>query len=113
MTPDEQVTVLEQITDLPLDPLSIRWSLLFDNCFVHSAVMFRAEAVRAEFGGEFGVSAWLLGAWVANALRDAGVDARLTVSRAEAVSAADTPPLRLELAGPEIHVRLARQGWWN
>src|SRR5207245_309277 len=74
-----------------------------------SPKLARISEVRAEFGGEFGVSAWLMGAWVANALRDAGVDARLTVSRAEAVSAADTPSLRLELAGPEIHVRLARR----
>lgn len=35
---------------VPVDPLSIRWAQMFDNCFIHSAVMFR-RSVALELGG--------------------------------------------------------------
>jgi hypothetical protein len=35
---------------MPIDPLSIRWAQMFDNCFIHSAVMFR-RSVALELGG--------------------------------------------------------------
>ena len=47
---DETGRVLGPV-DLPLDSLSIRWSLLFDNCCTRSAVMFRTKVVREEFWG--------------------------------------------------------------
>ncbi len=42
--------VLERVR-LPADTLSIRWANLFDNSFLHSAVVFRTALVRQEFGG--------------------------------------------------------------
>jgi len=38
-------------TDLPRDTLAIRWGNLFFNSFLHSAVMFRTNVIRGEFGG--------------------------------------------------------------
>lgn len=37
--------------DMPRSPLAVRWAMLFDNPFLHSAVMFRRAPVVAEFGG--------------------------------------------------------------
>ena len=47
---DETGRVLGPVT-LPRETLAIRWANLFDNSFLHSAVMFRARVVREEFGG--------------------------------------------------------------
>src|SRR5438552_9786714 len=61
-----------------------RWREMLARVFENRdylAKLARISEVRTEFDGEFGVSAWLMGAWVADALRDAGVDGRLTVSR--------------------------------
>lgn len=38
-------------TDLPCDTPAICWGNIFFNSFLHSAVMFRTEMVREEFGG--------------------------------------------------------------
>ena len=38
-------------TNLPRDTPAIRWANLFDNSFLHSAVMFRTKIIRDEFGG--------------------------------------------------------------
>jgi glycosyl transferase family 2 len=37
--------------DVPLDLLSIRWAQMFDNSFIHSAVMFRKSIILGELGG--------------------------------------------------------------
>ena len=39
------------VTDLPRNTNAIRWANLFDNSFLHSAVMFRRKTIRDEFGG--------------------------------------------------------------
>ena len=62
------------------------------------------STVRVVYIGEFATAAWYMGAWIVDALRDAGVNAQLVV---EAVPGA--APLRVELAGGEFRVALARQ----
>jgi glucose-6-phosphate dehydrogenase assembly protein OpcA len=84
-----------------------RWREMLSHVFENRdylAKLSRISEVRVEFGAELGVSAWLMGAWVANALADAGVKARLSVEKR------DDEGLRVELAGPEVRVALARQG---
>jgi hypothetical protein len=68
------------------------------------AKLSRISEVRVEFAGELGVSAWLMGAWVANALAEAGVQAKLKVEKRDGAA------LRTELSGPDVRVELARQG---
>jgi glucose-6-phosphate dehydrogenase assembly protein OpcA len=63
--------------------------------------------VRVEFRRPLGVSAWLMGAWVAGALEDAGVKAAVSV--VELDTAVTASALHVELAGPELHVELSRQ----
>jgi len=38
-------------TDLPRDTLAIRWGNILFNSFLHSAVIFRTDVIRGEFGG--------------------------------------------------------------
>jgi glycosyltransferase involved in cell wall biosynthesis len=38
-------------TDLPRETPAIRWANLFDNSLLHSAVIFRVNVIREEFGG--------------------------------------------------------------
>ena len=52
---------------------------------------------------EFSTAAWYMGAWIAGALADAGVTAKLVVE-----AGPGTAPLSLELAGGEFRVALAR-----
>src|SRR5450432_583540 len=93
-----------------------RWREMLSHVFENRdylAKLSRVSEVRVEFAGDLGVSAWLMGAWVANALADAGVKAALKVEQAAAPEAPCHPAkgsLRLDLAGPDIHVQLARQG---
>ena len=37
--------------DSPCDHESILWELLFDNCFIHSSVMFKKKVISGELGG--------------------------------------------------------------
>jgi glucose-6-phosphate dehydrogenase assembly protein OpcA len=88
-----------------------RWREMLSHVFENRdylAKLSRISDVRVEFAGELGVSAWLMGAWVANALADAGVQAALRVEKQD--GAAAPPSLRMELAGPGVRVELARQG---
>lgn len=39
------------LADYPCSGEGIRWELLFDNCFIHSSVMFRKNVIRDELGG--------------------------------------------------------------
>jgi glucose-6-phosphate dehydrogenase assembly protein OpcA len=87
-----------------------RWREMLSHVFENRdylAKLSRISEVRVEFAGELGVSAWLMGAWVANALADAGVQAALRVEKQDGAA---PHSLRLELAGPEVRVALARQG---
>jgi hypothetical protein len=63
--------------------------------------------VRVEFRRPLGVSAWLMGAWVAGALEDAGVKASLSVVELEA--SGTQAPLHVELAGTGLRVELSRE----
>jgi glucose-6-phosphate dehydrogenase assembly protein OpcA len=90
-----------------------RWREMLSHVFENRdylAKMAHIAEVRVEFGGELGVSAWLMGAWVANALADAGVKAHLAVEKQPSVEKADGATLRMELSGPDVRVELARQG---
>lgn len=42
---------LRCLMDVACEDRSIRWDLLFGNCFIHSAVMFRQQVVWEELGG--------------------------------------------------------------
>jgi glucose-6-phosphate dehydrogenase assembly protein OpcA len=84
-----------------------RWREMLSHVFENRdylAKLPRISEVRVEFAGELGVAAWLMGAWVANALADAGVKAKLSVEKRDGAA------LSIELAGPEVRVALARQG---
>ncbi len=48
----------------PTDDTLIRWTLLFENCFAHSAVMFRLGAVRAAGGYTPGIGAEDYDLWI-------------------------------------------------
>lgn len=90
-----------------------RWREMLSHVFENRdylAKLSHISAARVEFAGELGVSAWLMGAWVANALADAGVQAALKVEQAAAPEGPAKGSLRMELAGPEVRVALARQG---
>ena len=39
------------LVDVACEDTSVRWDLLFGNCFIHSAVMFRKKVVWEELGG--------------------------------------------------------------
>jgi glucose-6-phosphate dehydrogenase assembly protein OpcA len=83
-----------------------RWREMLSHVFENRDYLAKLSCiseVRVEFAGELGVSAWLMGAWVANALADAGVQAALKVEKQDGAA------LRLELAGPEVRVELTRQ----
>src|SRR5471032_978018 len=84
------------IADLSWTRLT-RWREMLSHVFENRDYLAKLSGiseVRVEFAGELGVAAWLMGAWVANALADAGVEAAL----------------RMELSGPEVRVAMERQG---
>jgi glucose-6-phosphate dehydrogenase assembly protein OpcA len=62
------------------------------------------SSVRVAYNGELETSAWYMAAWIADALRDAGVSAKIVVGAGRGPA-----PLRVELAGDEFRVALARQ----
>jgi glucose-6-phosphate dehydrogenase assembly protein OpcA len=59
-------------------------------------------SVHVKYGPGFETAAWYFAAWVHNALEDAGVKVSVAVS-------AGAPTLRLELAGKDFQLTLARQ----
>ena len=87
-----------------------RWremlSHVFDNRD-YQAKLSGIGHVRVEYRRPLGVSAWLMGAWVAGALEDAGVKTALNV--VELQEQGTQAPLHVELAGPELRVELSRQ----
>jgi glucose-6-phosphate dehydrogenase assembly protein OpcA len=64
----------------------------------------RISNVKVVYNGELATSAWYMGAWVADALRDAGVAAQVVV-----VTDSGPLPLSVELAGGGFRVALARR----
>jgi glucose-6-phosphate dehydrogenase assembly protein OpcA len=60
--------------------------------------------VRVSFGAGFETAALYMGAWAVNALKDAGVQAKVQVTRSAA-----TLSLQVELAGGDFRVQLERQ----
>jgi glucose-6-phosphate dehydrogenase assembly protein OpcA len=64
----------------------------------------RISIVQVVYNGEFATSAWYMSAWIAEALRDAGVSAQVVVG-----AGSDPAPLRVELTGGGFHVALERQ----
>jgi glucose-6-phosphate dehydrogenase assembly protein OpcA len=76
---------------------------MFDNRS-HLEVLPRIARVEVAFSEPQETSAWYLGAWVRDALADAGVSAELRVSRQ-----AGAGPLAVELAGEGVRARLVRE----
>jgi hypothetical protein len=68
------------------------------------AKLARISTVRVIYNGEFATAAWYMGAWIAGALADAGITAKLVVA-----AGPDPAPLRVELAGGGFRVALERQ----
>jgi len=94
------------IADLSWTRLT-RWREMLSHVFENRDYLAKLSGiseVRVEFAGELGVAAWLMGAWVANALADAGVKAALKVEKQDGAA------LRMELSGPEVRVAMERQG---
>jgi glucose-6-phosphate dehydrogenase assembly protein OpcA len=84
-----------------------RWREMLARLFENRkylAKLARISSVRVVYDGEFATAAWYMGAWIAGALADAGVTARLVVE-----AGPQAAPLSVELAGGEFHVALARR----
>jgi glucose-6-phosphate dehydrogenase assembly protein OpcA len=84
-----------------------RWREMLARLFENRnylAKLARISGVRVTYYGEFATSAWYMGAWVADALRDAGVSAQVVVG-----TGSGPPSLSVELAGGGFRVELVRQ----
>jgi glucose-6-phosphate dehydrogenase assembly protein OpcA len=84
-----------------------RWREMLARLFENRnylAKLARISSVRVVYTGEFATSAWYMGAWVADALRDAGVSAQVVVGPGSGPAS-----LSVELAGGGFRVQLARQ----
>jgi glucose-6-phosphate dehydrogenase assembly protein OpcA len=92
-----------------------RWREMLSHVFDNRDYLARLAGigeVRVEFRQPLSVAAWLMGAWVATALEDAGVKAALKVVELNGPGPQPTgpqPTLRVELTGPDLHVELSRQ----
>jgi len=108
-------SALRRVADLARGPALLgdfswtrvtRWREMLAQVFENRrnlALLEHISGVRVNFGGAYGAAAWYLGAWVQNALADAGVDARLSVEGAPGGKF-----LRVKLEGEGIRVELAR-----
>ncbi len=84
-----------------------RWREMLSQVFENRrylALLDQVSSVRVSYGGSYEVSARYVGAWVLDALADAGVHAALSVAAEPGDSF-----LRLELAGEAVRVQLARR----
>src|ERR1019366_6427455 len=84
-----------------------RWREMLARLFENRnylAKLARISIVRVVYHGEFATSAWYVGAWIADALRDAGVGAQVVVG-----ASLGPAPLSVELTGGEFRVALVRQ----
>ena len=83
-----------------------RWREMLAQVFENRrnlALLDHISSVRVTFGGAYEVAAWYFGAWVMNALGEAGVDAALSVSGAPGGRF-----LRINLEGEGLRVEMAR-----
>ena len=83
-----------------------RWREMLAQVFEnrdHLAQLERVRSVRVEFSNDHEVTAWYMGAWVSNALEEAGIKTELRVARAPG------PTLRVDLEGDGLKVELVRQ----
>ncbi len=87
-----------------------RWREMLARVFENRAYLARlaeAREVRVWFPGESApVYAWYMGAWIRNALADAGVKAQMRLAPDPTMSGGT---LRLELVGEDFRVALERQ----
>jgi glycosyltransferase involved in cell wall biosynthesis len=79
--------------DVSLDPISIRWSLLFENSFIHPSVMFRRSAIQqvGGYGGFRYCEDYDLWSRVAYAYPAANLPARLVDHRGLETSMTGAP----------------------
>ena len=87
-----------------------RWREMLSHVFDNRDYLAKLSGigeVRVEFRRPLGVSAWLMGAWVAGSLEHAGVKAALSVVELDGAGADPGP--RVQLTGPNLHVELSRQ----
>jgi len=70
----------------------------------HLAKLAGISSVRVVYNGEFATAAWYMGAWIVDALEDAGVSANIVVG-----AGLGAAPLSVELAGNGFRVALARR----
>jgi glucose-6-phosphate dehydrogenase assembly protein OpcA len=84
-----------------------RWREMLARLFENRdyvAKLARISSVRVVYDGELATSAWYMGAWIADALTDAGVSVKVVVGASPGPTS-----LSVELAGGGFRVALARQ----
>jgi glucose-6-phosphate dehydrogenase assembly protein OpcA len=84
-----------------------RWREMLARLFENRdylAKLARISSARVVYNGEFATSAWYMGAWIMDALADAGVSAKLVVGAGSGPTS-----LSVELAGGGFRVELVRQ----
>lgn len=84
-----------------------RWREMLARLFENRnylAKLERISNVRVEHNGEFATAAWYMGAWIADALEDAGIGAKIVVEAGRGPA-----PLSVELTGDGFRVALARR----
>jgi glucose-6-phosphate dehydrogenase assembly protein OpcA len=91
-----------------------RWREMLARLFENRKYLAKLKgisSVRVDYSGDLATAAWYMGAWIVDALADAGVRAKIVVGagrgpRSRAVPAA---PLSVELEGGGFRVALARR----
>jgi glucose-6-phosphate dehydrogenase assembly protein OpcA len=84
-----------------------RWREMLARLFENRnylAKLARISSVRVVYDGEFATAAWYMGAWIVDALEDAGVSAKVVVGAGRGPA-----PLGVELAGDGFRVELVRR----
>jgi glucose-6-phosphate dehydrogenase assembly protein OpcA len=85
-----------------------RWRSVLSQVFENRDYLERLAGIRTigvVWGGAYEAPAWYMAAWLGDALADAGVRPRATVTREGAESL-----IRVELDGEGLHLRLVREG---
>jgi glucose-6-phosphate dehydrogenase assembly protein OpcA len=84
-----------------------RWREMLARLFENRnylAKLARISSVQVVYSGELATSAWYMGAWIVDALRDAGVSAKIVVGAGRGPA-----PLSVELTGDGFRIELARR----
>jgi glucose-6-phosphate dehydrogenase assembly protein OpcA len=109
--PKRALRLLAETARVPLADLAwtrlTRWREMLARLFENRdylAKLARISSVRVVYNAEFSTAAWYMGAWIGDALRDAGVSAKIVVGAGPGPA-----PLSLELAGGGFRVALERQ----